>query len=62
MNHVQSEYGDCELATGMKYQIYHFYFVSFGLFLINGSNACRKIKELRLIHTLGTLTDPHGIK
>ena len=35
-------------------------FVSFGLSVINGGNDCRKTKEMRLIHALGTL-NPHGI-
>ena len=35
-------------------------FVAFGLSVINGGNDCRKTKEMRLIHALGTL-NPHGI-
>ena len=35
-------------------------FVAFGLSIINGGNDCRKTKEMRLIHALGTL-NPHGI-
>ena len=35
-------------------------FFAFGLSIINGGNDCRKTKEMRLIHTLGTLS-PHGI-
>ena len=35
-------------------------FVAFGLSVINGGNDCRKTKEMRLIHALGTLNS-HGI-
>ena len=30
------------------------------LSIINGGNDCRKTKEMRLLHALGTL-NPHGI-
>ena len=35
-------------------------FVEFGLSVVNGGNDCRKTKEMRLIHALGTL-NPHGM-
>jgi len=35
-------------------------FIVFGLSLISGDNDCRKTKEMRLIHTLGTLA-PNGL-
>ena len=35
-------------------------FIVFGLSLISGNNDCRKTKEMRLIHTLGTLA-PNGL-
>ena len=35
-------------------------FVASSLSVINGGNDCRKTKEMRLIHALGTL-NPHGI-
>ena len=34
--------------------------VAFGISRISGGNDCRKTKEMRLIHALGTL-NPHGI-
>ena len=35
-------------------------FIVFGLSLISGNNDCRKTKEMRLIHQLGTY-NPHGL-
>ena len=35
-------------------------FIVFGLFLVSGNNDCRKTKEMRLIHRLGT-HNPNGM-
>ena len=35
-------------------------FIVFGLSLVRGDNDCRKTKEMRLIHRLGTL-NPNGM-
>ena len=35
-------------------------FIVFGLSLVSGDNDCRKTKEMRLIHRLGTI-NPNGM-